>query len=1125
MAKITSGLPSGGSGTSTHNNLQGLNDGNYIHLTQLEKNKFDSIEDGAEVNVNTDWNSVSGDSELLNKPLSFPPSTHTHPISDIINLQYTLDSKVESVTGINIVSVDNTDNSTPIIDIIGTKSQFNNAVTDGDILYVGDITQYTDELAQDATGNILIDTSTIDFSYNDLTPSISADVKPDSITATHLSNSINISEFVNDSNYETTSQLNIRDNNNRARVNHTGTQLSSTISDFTTAARIATIDDNIVDGIIDKAPSQNIVFDSLQKKSFLSTGLIRNGLITINADPTKYNVAAGVGIVSDFTNPDNPTVVVVNFSSVTGKIPTYLNTSNITYVAINAAGTIVESAAPFTTTERRSLILLGAVIHSNLTTINVANNISNPVNAATNQLHDFMEAVGTLNTSGNKYSANGANLSLDKSAGTIFKLGVNFVNDWTRPHEMSQPSGTALTFRYRTQDGTEGSDVTVINPTVYDLNNVLTAIPNNKYSIQTVAMFQTGLTRILYDQSYYDSFAEAKVAIFTRSFNVEANVAANGMARAYIIVKKEATSLVTSGDAEIVEAQKFGGTTSGGTALTSATIIAALGYTPENVANKNNGILTTSSTTYPTSGAVKTAVDAKYGGSGTTNTIPKITGTNTIGNSSITDSGSLVTIANTIVPSSDNIYNLGSSGQRFNISNIRTMVASSVVGNTDLGLSSASSSASILFQSNSGGSTNGRIFGTTGNWVIQKDGTFTDNGFKLDVVGTFRQSGTLNASSAIARGSYITPTLVATANNDALIGLDIAPTYNTGAFTGVGKLDLRIQGTSPGIYFTNSGGSTRYGQIGANASEFFFNAQTNGLGFIANNDYAMKIFSSRNVLLQNGGTFVDNGIDKLQVTGTISASAATTANQVIIKSQLDAVTIPHLEFNITDKTVWNNGKGDIATNTSFGDLTLRLNTTGFNSTAIGYSAMSSNTTGFDITAIGNGALSSNTTGIGGVAIGKSAMIANTTGQYNMASGLSALGSNLTGSYNTGVGFFAGHYISDEVSSNTTGSNSVYIGSNTMPLGNGQTNQIVIGHGAKGGGDNTATLGNTSIVKTILRGVINYSTPYTVSTLPTGVVGDTAYVTDLLTPTYMTTAVGGGSVVWKVFFDGTSWKVD
>jgi hypothetical protein len=46
--------------------------------------------------------------------------------------------------------------------------------------------------------------------------------------------------------------------------------------------------------------------------------------------------------------------------------------------------------------------------------------------------------------------------------------------------------------------------------------------------------------------------------------------------------------------------------------------------------------------------------------------------------------------------------------------------------------------------------------------------------------------------------------------------------------------------------------------------------------------------------------------------------------------------------------------------------------------------------------------------------------------------------------------------------------------------------------------------------------------YTVATLPTGAQGDLCYVTDALTPTYLGTVVGGGSVVCKVFFNGTNW---
>lgn len=57
---------------------------------------------------------------------------------------------------------------------------------------------------------------------------------------------------------------------------------------------------------------------------------------------------------------------------------------------------------------------------------------------------------------------------------------------------------------------------------------------------------------------------------------------------------------------------------------------------------------------------------------------------------------------------------------------------------------------------------------------------------------------------------------------------------------------------------------------------------------------------------------------------------------------------------------------------------------------------------------------------------------------------------------------------------------------------------------------------------VSRGVVRLK-GYTVATLPTGTQGDTAFCTDLLTPTFLTTAVGGGAIVGPVFFDGTNWK--
>lgn len=72
-----------------------------------------------------------------------------------------------------------------------------------------------------------------------------------------------------------------------------------------------------------------------------------------------------------------------------------------------------------------------------------------------------------------------------------------------------------------------------------------------------------------------------------------------------------------------------------------------------------------------------------------------------------------------------------------------------------------------------------------------------------------------------------------------------------------------------------------------------------------------------------------------------------------------------------------------------------------------------------------------------------------------------------------------------------------------------------------GGDTTVT-GTCTISSTAIMGATLRLKGYTVATLPAGTQGDRAYATDLLTPTYGATAVGGGAVVLPVFYDGTNW---
>jgi hypothetical protein len=81
--------------------------------------------------------------------------------------------------------------------------------------------------------------------------------------------------------------------------------------------------------------------------------------------------------------------------------------------------------------------------------------------------------------------------------------------------------------------------------------------------------------------------------------------------------------------------------------------------------------------------------------------------------------------------------------------------------------------------------------------------TITNNTSTL-ASGILTTTSSITASSAIARGVNFTNTLVAAANNDVLVGLDINPTFTNGAFTGVANVGARIGG-STGVNITSSG--------------------------------------------------------------------------------------------------------------------------------------------------------------------------------------------------------------------------------------------------------------------------------------------------------------------------------
>jgi hypothetical protein len=295
-----------------------------------------------------------------------------------------------------------------------------------------------------------------------------------------------------------------------------------------------------------------------QDARFTSTGLISGGALSINSgDNTKLDIAAGVAVFADYTDPVASVATVLPFGPFVATTVTSIAAANASYIGIDSTGTIIQQINPFSNTQRRSIVSLGVAIHSNNENLNTTNTVVAPQRQLLNQFGDGLRALGQLNLSGNVYSPNGANLQINKSAGELFAPGSNYHVNPDDPHAATIAVNTPVTFRYRLQNGTEYINTTSVDPANYDNAGTLTAIPGTRFSFQLIALFQTGITRIQYGQDHYPNLATALAAAQAQTMVLEQNIAQNGVVRGYIVLRNNTTALNNTTTTQFITLSKF----------------------------------------------------------------------------------------------------------------------------------------------------------------------------------------------------------------------------------------------------------------------------------------------------------------------------------------------------------------------------------------------------------------------------------------------------------------------------------------------------------------------------------------------------------------------------------------
>ncbi len=294
----------------------------------------------------------------------------------------------------------------------------------------------------------------------------------------------------------------------------------------------------------------------------LSTGSISGGTLSINAgNNALFDLEGGVGYIVDYTVYPQSTTIV-SWETTTGITVDNLATSFATDISIDINGSIVQQDF-FTTEELRSVIFLGGLDHSNQTNIGNIFSVQIPSYGIGNSMRDFTEAVGDINITGNIYSANGANLNIDKSVGLLFSYGRAYDTNPNDPSTISGASQTALTFNYIFDNGsgnaTVSSDTTDINPNNYDDGSgTLATVATNDYTIQRILYFaNSNNTFIQYGNEQFNTLSDAEASLMTVRYTDLVGFT-TAMVRGFIIVQEGETVLNTSAT-DFVTADKFGG--------------------------------------------------------------------------------------------------------------------------------------------------------------------------------------------------------------------------------------------------------------------------------------------------------------------------------------------------------------------------------------------------------------------------------------------------------------------------------------------------------------------------------------------------------------------------------------
>jgi hypothetical protein len=324
-------------------------------------------------------------------------------------------------------------------------------------------------------------------------------------------------------------------------------------------------------------------------EGMLTTGLLHGGVLSTVTGSTTFSITSGSGIILTYNasigEDPYPTIDYVNWPAYVSQSVTYITSSLITYIAINATGGIIQQTSPFTLTTDSDYITIGRVLHQSGS---VTNGVSTQpvVSYGTNHWQDdFTRAFGPLKVSGHILAASGSTLGITKTAGDSYVIGRNYTTDPNNPNNITSTTDTAVTVSkiyrayvsgstLRLDTGVNNAGYTTINPAQYNNNGTLASVGASQASIQRVYWYPNTVSRaftVYYGSAVYsdppggtNALDVAQQNIASENFVEGENTAGAAILVGYILALGSATDLSDTAQARFIQAGVSRGAGAGG---------------------------------------------------------------------------------------------------------------------------------------------------------------------------------------------------------------------------------------------------------------------------------------------------------------------------------------------------------------------------------------------------------------------------------------------------------------------------------------------------------------------------------------------------------------------------------